>query len=63
VRKAGGVSQQDVESNKYLARILNHVRHEQLARDQETLRTGKVTLRQKNRLRLDMLRRGGTPTP
>jgi transposase len=62
VRKAGGVSQQDVESNKYLARILDHVRHEQLARDQETLRTGKATLRQKNRLRLDMLRRGGSPT-
>jgi hypothetical protein len=62
VRKAGGVSQQDVESNKYLARILDHVRHEQLARDQETLRTGKMTLRQKKRLRLDMLRRGGTPT-
>jgi hypothetical protein len=63
VRKAGGVSQQDVESNKCRARILEHVRHEQLARDQEKLHTGKVTLRQKDRLRLDLLRRGGTAEP
>jgi transposase len=61
VRKEGHVSQQDVESNKYLGRILEQVRHDQLARDEETLRTGKATLRQKHRLRLDMLRRIGTP--
>ncbi len=60
VRKEGHVSQQDVESNKYLGRILEQVRHDQLARDEETLRTGKATLRQKHRLRLDMLRRVGT---
>jgi hypothetical protein len=53
------VSQQDVESNKYLGRILEQVRHDQLARDEETLRTGKATLRQKHQLRLDMLRRVG----
>jgi hypothetical protein len=61
VRKEGHVSQQDVESNKYLGRILEQVRHDRLARDEETLRTGKATLRQKHRLRLDMLRRVGTP--
>jgi hypothetical protein len=60
VRKDGHVSQQDVESNKYLARILDHVRHEQLARDDEALRTSGLTLRQKKRLRLDMLQRAGT---
>ena len=59
VRKEGHVSQQDVESNKYLGRILEQVRHDQLARDEETLRAGKATLRQKHRLRLDMLRRVG----
>lgn len=59
MRKAGHVSQQDVESNKYLASILESVRHEQLARDEETLRSSKPTLRQKHRLRLDMLRRVG----
>ncbi len=60
VRKDGHVSQQDVESNKYLARILDHVRHDQLARDDEALRMSSLTLRQKKRLRLDMLRRAGT---
>ncbi len=61
VRKEGHVSQQDVESDKYLGRILEQVRHDQLARDEETLRTGKATLRQKHRLRLDMLRRVAAP--
>jgi hypothetical protein len=60
VRKDGHVSQQDVESNKYLARILDHLRHQQLARDDQALRTRGLTLRQKERLRLDMLRRAGT---
>jgi hypothetical protein len=41
VRKEGRVAQQDVESNKYLGRILDQVRHAQLARDEETLRTGR----------------------
>jgi transposase len=63
VRKEGHVSQQDVESNKYLAHILDQLRHEQLARDEETLRSGTATLRQKHRLRLDMLRRRGTAAP
>lgn len=35
------------------------IRLAQLARDEETLRTGKTTLREKHRLRLDMLRRVG----
>ena len=60
VRKDGHVSQQDVESNKYLARILDHVRLDQLARDDEALRMSSLTLREKKRLRLDMLRRAGT---
>jgi len=60
VRKDGHVSQQDVESNKYLARILDQVRRDQLARDDEALRMRSLTLLQKKRLRLDMLRRAGT---
>jgi Homeodomain-like domain len=60
VRKDGHVSQHDVESNKYLARILDQLRHQQLARDDQALRTHGLTLRQKQRLRLDMLRRAGT---
>jgi transposase len=59
MRKAGHVSQQDVESNKYLGRVLGLIRDAQLSRDEEALRSSKVTLRQKERLRADVLRRAG----
>jgi hypothetical protein len=58
VRKAGHVSQQDIESNKYLARVLTQIRDAQLARDEEALRSSKMTSRQKERLRADVARRG-----
>jgi hypothetical protein len=57
VRKAGHVSQQDIESNKYLARVLTEIRDAQLARDEEALRSSKMTSRQKQRLRSDVDRR------
>jgi hypothetical protein len=59
MRKDGRVSQQDVESNKYLARILERVRRDQLARDEHALHSSKLSLRKKDRLRTDMLRRAG----
>jgi hypothetical protein len=58
VRKAGHVSQQDIESNKYLARVLTQIRDAQLVRDEEALRSSKMTSRQKERLRADIARRG-----
>jgi hypothetical protein len=36
-------------------RILDHLRHQQLARDDQALRARGLTLQQKQRLRLDML--------
>lgn len=58
--KEGHVTQQDIDSNKYLARVLEHVREGQLARDEQTLRNPKPSLRQKERLRAEMkLRKAG----
>jgi len=63
LRKDGHVTQQDIESNKYLARVLEHIRESQLARDEETLRNPKLSLRQKERLRADMVLRKAEPRP
>jgi hypothetical protein len=61
VREAGHVSQQDIESRKYRARVLTEIRDAQLARDEEALRSSKMTNRQKERLRADLVRRGVRP--
>jgi hypothetical protein len=63
LRKDGHLTQQDIESNKYLARVLEHIRESQLARDEETLRNPKLFLRQKERLRADMALRKAEPRP
>jgi hypothetical protein len=58
LRKDGHVSQQDIESNKYLGRALSLIRDRQLARDAAALRSSKKkTIREKDRLEADLVRR------
>jgi transposase len=47
-RKDGGVTQQDIEDNKYLASILQQIQTQQLARDEQKLPT--LTLRERRML-------------
>jgi hypothetical protein len=57
-RKGGHVTQQDIESNKYLGRALSLIRDTQVARDQAALRGPNMTLRDKKRLAADLQTRG-----
>jgi hypothetical protein len=56
-RKAGGVRQQDVADNKYLASTLERVRKAQIANDVRQLRFGRLTKRQKNALQASLAQR------
>jgi hypothetical protein len=57
LHKDGRVSQQDIDSNKYLGRVLSQIRDAQLARDAAALHSSKKTIREKDRLEADLLRR------
>jgi hypothetical protein len=59
-RKDGGVRQQDIEDNKYLATILRTIQTAQLARDEKNL--AKATLRERRVLERSIAeRRSGDP--
>ena len=58
-RKDGGVRQQDIEDNKYLATILRTIQTAQLARDEKNL--AKATLRERRVLERSIARRRSTP--
>lgn len=55
-RKEGGVRQQDVKDNKYLASILKGLQSQQLARDEEKLSIAR-TQRERRLLRLSLEQR------
>jgi hypothetical protein len=62
-RKDGGISQQDIDSNKYLGRALSLIRDAQVARDVAALSSPKKSIRQKDRLDADLARRTGDEEP
>jgi hypothetical protein len=62
-RKDGNVRQQDVEDNKHLSKILRAVQQAQVARDEEKIATGRLTLREKHSLRRSLEERRGSAQP
>ena len=62
-RKAGGVRQQDVADNKYLATILEKVRQTQLAEDEKTLNEGRKSKRERAFLATSIEHRRAAASP